>query len=188
MQVPREELRHNWSPWPAINVSAADMGLLGECSAGLDGLSVPVGEAAGTFGKTLMHAGKKRFESLHDCRMLSPCINISEAIALLPFPAEDAGLSAYSIHLGGAPRVWYVIHPEAYEQFIEYLKGKIMGKLTPHEREAYKPEQAAVLLAVSHMLFPDFLTADDMRRFRISRVVQQPSDVVVTAPVSFEFN
>jgi hypothetical protein len=103
-----------------------------------------------------------------------PVAILSSAAACTPMHVEDWLFASYNAHLHGAPKVWYVVPTAAADAFVAAVRDR--GSLPPSRRPL-----AAALLATKRLRAE--LPPEVLRELGVRRVVQQPGDIVLTAPV-----
>ena len=101
-----------------------------------------------------------------------PVLILSSAGGSTPMHCEDWLLSSYNLNLSGAAKVWYVLPSDAsVDDFLSAL-----AEALPPPKRAH----AAALLGTKRMRVS--LPAEALRALGARRFVQQPGDIVLTAP------
>jgi len=93
--------------------------------------------------------------------------------------AEDQNLASCNYLLAGHAKVWYVVPPAFYAATVRVLLAEFAGADSAIER---CPHAA---MHKRYLVHPDVLR--DVHGIPVSRIVQQPGDLVVTAPGTFHF-
>lgn len=91
--------------------------------------------------------------------------------------SEDQNLPSANYLLMGAPKVWYAV-PSKYYSAVVALVGEVFSY---HKLAASCPQAT---MHKRFMLHPDALRAHGIP---VSRVVQRPGDMILTAPGAFHF-
>ena len=112
------------------------------------------------------------------CQRVMPGISTGVGIRSATFTSallhpEDNGLVSVNILILGASKIWYVVPPGRLNDFIAIMT-ELLGPIDG---------SAAAALCCCKMASP-VLTAEQMLRAGVRRFVQEPGDMVVTAPVS----
>ena len=106
----------------------------------------------------------------------SPYGYVGRAGSVFPIHLEDNNLGSINIHIKGAPKVWYLVHPEDKEEFICRLKFKFSNEYnncnTYHRHKTLFVNPVDVLLGM---------------KIPVQRIVQKEGDTVVTWPGTFHW-
>jgi hypothetical protein len=93
-----------------------------------------------------------------------------------PVHVEDSNLGSMNVHLKGAIKIWYVIHPNLRERFIEELK-----KLYPNQYEECKQYHQHKRFWINPLYVQKIMDIP------VYRIKQRPGDLVVTWAGAFHW-